>query len=258
MALDKLLLNEYENMLLGNVNSISPQLFSASPHIAEQRAIELIRYISENFLKWTPEELAMRLGKDFIEKMRLGDMVQHIQFPAEVNLNEEPDFTYLAVKIYPDQVTYSFRENVIDIYRRILSNQWGPANQGDSKELRELKKELSIDPYYRKTKERGNSIYKFPKNYMAGSIGMMRACICLQYMITTFFSFHSIAEMYDFFADEEKAVAALKKYRLLSVYKDMFDSTLEFLHTVLPDNQKNELLYSYYKFCHIYNQQAEN
>ena len=252
MTLNKLLINEYENVLLGNVNGISPQMFSAAAHLAEEEAVELLKYIVEEILRWKPEEFAMRLDKDLVEKMKWNDIISHIHFPQEVNLFEELDYTYLAVKLYPKEVVYNFRENVINVYRRMLANQCTPPNKKDAKELRELKQELSIDPQYRKIKERKMAIYKFPKNYMSGAIGVLRAGICLQYMISNFMAFHSIAEIYEFFADEERAIWTLKKYKLYTVYRELFESPLEYLHTALPEDKKDYLLYNYYSFKKMY------
>ena len=271
------LLFQYEELLLGNINSLSTQIFPESPEYAEKMAFDLIRIVVEKFLKWTPEQMYLNFDQDIVDKMKLNEIVRKINFPLEmcIDVKEKEnikrrantkkkdgkdrnsvekvyDYTYIAAKLYPDQLAFSFRETVIDIYKRILANQYGEIKDNDSKDLKELKKELVYDPYFRKVKESGRALFKFPKEYMTGINGLVRAGLCLQYMIMTFFAFHSIEEMYDFFADTQKAISALKKYRLYAVYSELFDSPLDFLHCSLPEDQRNDTLYNYYKFVNYY------
>lgn len=245
----KLILQEYENVLLNNKSSISATLFPESSSLAEQEAYNLMQIVIEKFLHWTPQEAYLNFNKNIIDKMKLSDIVKYIRFPPEMIIDDEPDYSYIATNIYPDDCDYNFREAVIDLYKRLLANQYGEINEAkDSKDIQDLKRELQFDPYFKKAKENGRARYKFPKNYMSGTVGRMRAGLCLQYMIMTFFSFHSIDEMYSYFSNTQKAVNTLKKYRLDTVYETLFNSPLEFLHYSLPEESRNETLYNYYLF----------
>ena len=92
---------------------------------------------------------------------------------------------------------------------------------------------------------------RFPKQFLAGADGLYRAKLCFHYMVTQYLTFTSIEDMYRFFSSRGGAVA-LRKYRLSQVCKDLFEYNVDFLHESLSEDQKDELLYHYYRFSNIY------
>ena len=91
-------------------------------------------------------------------------------------------------------------------------------------------------------------LYKFPKEYLSGSMGVLRACVCFQYMVSQYLPFNNIEEMYNFFSTTN-GIKALKRYRLYAICTEIFDYPIDYLHEALSERQKNEFFYHYYKFA---------
>ena len=66
-------------------------------------------------------------------------------------------------------------------------------------------------------------------------------------MLTQIPPFSSTEEMYKYFASS-KGPKLLKKFRLNVACVTMFDHPIDFLHEALPENQRDEFWYRYYKF----------
>lgn len=208
---DSGLMLEYELILLGKKNSFSPFFFNYNIDYNERKALLLFKYAIEGFLKWTPKEAELYLNKEIVELMKLDSILKYIQFPAE--LNPDVDLFYIAHLLYPHIVKFDARELILRTYKEVLDGK----------------------------------LYKFPKEYLSGSMGVTRACVCFQYMVSQFLPFNNIEEMYKFFSTTN-GVKALKKYRLYSICTDIFDYPIDFLHEALSNKQKNEFFYHYYKF----------
>ncbi len=73
--------------------------------------------------------------------------------------------------------------------------------------------------------------------------GEYRAGICLHQAITDSQQFRNEDELYEFFSDESKAHAFLKKYKLDNVCRITFRTPLDYLYAALPDGQDKPLLY---------------
>lgn len=205
------ILYEYELILLNKKNSFSPYFFNFSPDYSEQMALEVFKYAIEYYLGWSPKEAAIYLDKDVLDMMKLSPILKYIRFPCELDSNR--DFFYISHLLYPKIIKFNERELILRTYKEVLN--------GD--------------------------LYKFPKEYLSDSMGMTRACICFQYMISQYLQFRSIKEMYDFFSTSE-GTKVLKKYRLYAICTDMFEYPLDFLHESLPINQKNDFFYRINRF----------
>ena len=205
------LMFEYELILLGKKNSFSPYFFNYNAEFNEKMALQVFKYAIEGFLKWTPKEAELYLNENIINLMKLDSIVRFIRFPAELDPNK--DFFYIVHLLYPNVVKFNSRELILKTYKDVLSGK----------------------------------LYKFPKEYLSGSMGVTRACICFQYMVSQFLPFNNIEEMYKFFSTTN-GVKALKKYRLYAICTDIFDYPIDFLHESLSNKQKNEFFYHYYKF----------
>lgn len=210
-SMNSSLMFEYELILLGKKNSFAPYFFNYNADYNERMALEVFRYAIEDFLKWTPEEAKMYLNMEIVKMMKLDAIVRFIRFPAELDI--EKDLFYIAHLLYPRRINFNSRELILRTYKEVLDG----------------------------------ILYKFPKEYLSGSMGVTRACICFQYMVQQFLPFNNVEEMYKFFSTTN-GVKALKKYRLYAICTDIFDYPIDFLHESLSQNQKNEFFYHYYKF----------
>ena len=208
---DNSLYLEYELILLGKKNSFSPYFFNYNAEYNEKKALLLFKYAIEGFLKWTPQEASTYLTMDIVKLMKLDMIIKFIRFPAELDM--ERDLFYIAHLLYPKIVKFDNKELILRTYKEVLDGK----------------------------------LYKFPKEYLSGSMGATRACVCFQYMISENLPFNNIQEMYRFFSTTN-GVKALKKHRLYAICTDIFDYPIDFLHEALSDKQKNEFFYHYYKF----------
>ena len=66
-------------------------------------------------------------------------------------------------------------------------------------------------------------------------------------MITEYMTFDTIEELYDIFASPA-INTYFQQYRLNSLCKSLFLNPVDYLHTMLPSNQKISFLYYYYSF----------
>lgn len=203
---------DYEKLLLKDHGvNLSTSYFSYNHYNNHKLALELFRYAIENILHWTPPEIVKYLDLNVIDTLHLLVPYKYLIFPEE--LSKKKDCFYVAHLLYPNIIPYSTRDLVIIAYQRVLNKENG----------------------------------KFTKNFFTGSEGELRACICLQYLLKEYLSFHSIEEIYYYFSSS-KVMATLRHYRLSAVCMELFESPLEFVHCALPKMQKNELYYQFYKF----------
>ncbi len=219
---DKGLLFEYKKHLLGNGMKFSQEIFKKPQNIYEDHdiALKLFRFAIEIFLRWTPEMTRTLLDREVIERMKLNTIYDaYIIFPSELDKNV--DYWYISHLLYPKKFPYSEREYVIKIYDQVIED---------------------VNAHRR---------YKFPKNFFNGVKGRDRACICLRRYIERFEVFHDVQEMYAFSASP-KCVKVLNQYGLRLVWHTIFSSPVEFMHYMLPEDQRDSFLYHYYIFQYMY------
>ena len=144
-------------------------------------------------------------------------LMKYINFPPE--LNKESDYYYLSTLLYPNVIKIDIKQLVLRTYKDVLSGR----------------------------------LCKFPKEYLSGTEGMMRAGICLQYMLNQHYTFPTIKDMYKFFS-EPAGSRALKEYRLNNICNEIYECPIDYLHEALPNVQKNEYWYHYYRF-RVFNSQ---
>lgn len=208
------LIYDYENMLIGKKSTMSSYLFSKSPYENEKKALYVIDYAIKTYLRWGPEQVRDCLTLEVIKKLKFDKLLDYIRFPGVIQIDRNDDLFYLAVKLYPRQIHYNEIELIIRVYKKVLNGK----------------------------------IQRFPKEFLTGATGLYRATLCFRYMISQFLNFESIEEMYTFFSSSAGS-RELRKYRLATVSKDLFVSDIDYLHESLPMSQKDELFYIYYKFC---------
>lgn len=202
-------LNEYEEVLIGQKKQISPNYFSMDKAGNERVAITVIRYALETLLGWSVQDAIRMFRPEYIGFMHLDQAVQNINFPCDV---PHDDTEYILYLLYPKRVDYNVKKYTIRIYESVL--------KGES---------------------------RYPKDYMYGWIGMLRAKICLQYALNKDKVFKSVDGLYRFFASKEGR-RYLKKAKLHQLYTSFFDTPLDFMHNSMPRAIKNEFLYHNYKF----------
>lgn len=201
----------YEQILMGNLDSFPKELFddNLQKRIAEKRALQIFKYVIEEYMGWSPEDAATYLDMNFIHKMKLKKPHSMIRFPDE--LDSETDLVYIVSLLYPEKIVIDSKSKILTVFKKVLS---------------------------------GESI-RLPKSFTAEPNGVLNASVCLQYVLEQNYLFNSIEDLYALFITPE-ASRILKKYRLQNVQKELFVTPLDYLHASLPEDQKNELLYHKY------------
>ena len=203
---------EYEEILIGKEQKYTKEIFDSSPEENERITLEVFRYAFDTYLRWDIDYLRKYLTLDVIEQLQLTSLLKYIRFPSELNKKQNMD--YLVDVLYPGKVKMDFRTSVVDTYKKVIKN----------------------------TKDN-----KLPKGFFAENTGLLRANICLQYILTEYKVFETIEDLYGFFACSDGS-KFLKKYRLYDACNDFYDYPLEFLHNALPKSQQNDFLFHYYMF----------
>lgn len=220
------LLYEYEQILMGNRNSFSRSFFPKNqPSEREKNALAVFKYAIEMFLGWSPYVAKEKLKKPIIRDMRLSKVLTYIDFPVE--LEPDKDLDYVLSLLYPKQILITKEERILRYYVRLLEQK---------------------DRY-------------FVRGYFSESDAREKACICLRYILTNHSKSKSIEQLYNMFSStrgrgskdegsdiENSGKEYLKQYKLDHIASDLYENKLDFLHDALPDSQKNNFLYLYYKF----------
>ena len=208
------LLNEYEDILLGNRKVFSDQFFGVDRPESQRNALAVMQYAFERYLRWPPNVIARRITKEMIMQLHLNTVIKYIKFPPEYS--KERDFFYLVVLLYPN-MHISRRKRITYAYRKVL--------------------------------ERKGT--KFPKDYFIGEEGIVRACVCLQYLLTDILQGEITcpADAYAMFASVN-GLSCLRKYKLLPICDELFQTPVDFLHMALPVGERDDFLCMYYKYIY--------
>lgn len=208
-----LLYSEYDQIMIGKRNYFSEFFFKYDKNENMKNALVVMRYAFCSYLRWPPEVLMKCLNREIMEKCHLQTLMQYIDYPIEYK--KDTDYYYLVTLIFRRH-KLTFSDKTIHTYENILAK----------------------------------NTPKFAKDYFVGYYGKLRACICLQYMINHYVDFHTINELYYIFSSE-KGYQILKEMRLLPVCKNIFDTPVDYLHYILPDESKNYLYYYFYKYKYL-------
>lgn len=206
----------YEQYLLGN-NKISKHVyFEAGKDKSEEIALIMLRYSVENLLKWTPRQMAENFGPEVIKKMKLQNIIDKIEIPSE--LDPKKDYFYYAHLLYPDKIPYNEKRAILNAFQNLF-----------------------------RLDENGEPIAKkLKKGFLEGVAGEYRLKICLQYILENE-GFSTIKEMYETFS-KPAGNKLLRKYKLEVPARFHFASALDFLHESLPESQKSNFYYTYFKY----------
>lgn len=74
------ILNEYEEVLIGNKKKISTWYFVFDKKGNERVAISVIRYAIENLLGWDIQTAIRLFNKNYISFMKLDQMIKYIAY----------------------------------------------------------------------------------------------------------------------------------------------------------------------------------
>ena len=208
----KLILHEYQKLLLGNSHQISPRIFGLSPIAAEKGSIAIIRYVVEELLEWTPDQMRYHFTPEIISHFKLERFINCIQLPPETTRDDT--FVY-AHKLYPNIIKLNRRELSILMFNRVMAGK----------------------------------IQKFPKGFFDDELGRERAVYCLNYALSEYENFKSVDDLYEAFTGESGR-KIIRKYRLENALRKIFGSPLEYLHESLSPEDRDETLYHYTAFIH--------
>lgn len=203
------LINEYEEVLIGNREMIPQNYFIFDEKGNERIAVSVIRYAVEVLLGWGVEDAIRLFNYNYIKLMKLEQLMEYIAFPSDVT---KEDTEYILYLLYPRQVDYDVKRYTLRVYKQVLSGKM-----------------------------------RYPKDYMYGYLGMIRAKICLQYAINQDFVFQTVDDLYRFFASKE-CIRYLKKKKLLQLYTSFYATPLEYMHDSMPSYIKNDFLLHNYLF----------
>lgn len=214
---------EYDNMYIGNngKKNYSKRLFG--PNVSKEKKSEnaksIVVYALKTYLGWRPNVLAARLDDAIVDKLKLRRLLDHIKMPiecdAKVNGNiKTKDYFYL-VSLVSDGGRIGARRRTLHLYEQILSGE----------------------------------VTKFPKEYFFGTAGVLRSCFCLQYQINEHYAYLDSKELYLMAATTKEWASFIEESRLKIVQRDLYGSNpVEFLHTALPNEYKDDFIYHYASF----------
>lgn len=228
MALTRNLIAEYEYTLKNNFieNEISSHFFQGNNAYKEKQVTVLVRYLIENILHYTPVEALNYLNLNVLDHFHLTEVLRlYFSFPS--GMNEKEKIHYLIHKAYPNEIHFSTRQWVRNMYQQKMK-----------KYLNKEKKNVS-----------------FPKEFFANGIeGIIYSCICLDCALTINCpkNINNLEDLYEYFYRHGEEY--LKKNCLWKACVAAHDGdALLYLHYTLNKEQRDEFLYSYYIFRKQYN-----
>lgn len=78
------IINEYEEVLIGNRKKISSGYFLFDKKGNERVALSVVRYAIENLLGWDVHTAIRLFNSNYISFMKLDQMIKYIAFPSDV------------------------------------------------------------------------------------------------------------------------------------------------------------------------------
>ena len=215
------LISTWFNTIENNTKKpLSPIFFSYTVQQNHEEACYLFRYFFEKVMDWSPWDALNYLNKDVVDTFNLRKAYSNFNWPKELK-DGRFAYPYVAHMCYPDVVKDFDRTRLwIMEYNQILS--------GGQRKATDM--------------------------FDADNDGFDKSRILLNYYMGHHPNekFKSLEDMYQFFADDEKAKKFLKKIKLIEPCENYFDTALEYFHQSLPLNEgessRNELLYMYSEF----------
>lgn len=205
------LIYEYQRLLLGRATSIPPEFFNGEPEWREKTALDILKYAIECLLRWTPEEAASKLNEEVLKKMKLNKIVAYISFPPGATKNR--DYFVYVHKLYPDKIPFNLKTLTLLTYHNVHESR----------------------------------MLKFPKGFFDDNLGRTRALLCMNYALYTDGKYKNAEEIYKTFSSTE-GTKFINQHRLGLARRVSWNTDLEYAHDALADNDKDEVLFQYYKW----------
>jgi hypothetical protein len=223
------LILEYEEILVGKRRQFSTYYFNENSDRNNSIAVEIFRYLIEKILGWDPETAEQKVDFELLKTYKLDKYLSYINFTNEPNgkarfyTSEEngeshkrmvkSDIQVLLKYVFGDRYYVDERTMIIETYMELLNG----------------------------------TLKKFPKHFFdVINDGKLKVAICLQHAIDLQKNFDSIEDVYRLFGDRN-ILKWLDKWRLRDIAEQFYSCPIDFLHDALPETQKDEVFYNYYK-----------
>ncbi|WP_024859137.1 hypothetical protein [Ruminococcus albus] len=220
---------EYEEILVEKRRQASTYYFGDNADRNNSIAVEIFRYLIENILGWDSETAEQRLDLEILKNYKVDKYLSYINFYNEPNGK---------ARFYTSEENGEAHKKMVksDI-QVLLKYVFGPRYHLDEREM--------IIVTYNDLLN--GVIKKFPKHFFdVINDGKLKVAICLQHAITQQQNFENIEDVYRLFGDRN-ILKWLDKWKLRDIAEQFYDSPIDFLHDALPETEKDEVFYNYYK-----------
>lgn len=208
-----LLKRNYETHYVGNGRYIFPNKFfeGCEPSFIEQTTLDLVKFVIETYLGWTPNQTGRTLTFSTLKKLKLAPSIfTFIKIPKEYN-SESVIVDYLLSRMYPKQNNISVYEESITTYERVLSGE----------------------------------ISRFPASWMATIEGMKRFSIILDYALSSLPPFYDKADLYNFIFSP-LGTRFLQEAHLYYYGSKLFPSSVEIYHYGMPKALRSDFYFQFH------------
>ncbi len=213
MIPEKLNIYEYEELLTDQKQSFKHSF--KNDDSGNKKEVGVIwKYAIEKILNWTPKEALTYLTPQIAEQFCLDKTLIGIGVNDKKNFIS--NYAFILQYAYPDIIKYDFYDETIEVYL----------------------KSAHLGPYKNDTDD-----IRLPKKFFSDDYGFDRADILLNYVVNLWLSGMSISELYEFFAQTNKAKSFLKSKKLGLVLRVLYDTPLEYFHNSISGDKKDDLIY---------------
>ncbi len=211
MAKSTKLIRAYQDYLLGKSNDF-PSFFAKGSIVeTEKEAKSVLRYVVEDILNWSPQQMLHGLNRDVVSAFRLEMVLSSFILPEYAKIT---DYELFAALLYPKAIKQS--PEAMTVLRRYKE---------------------SISPAHK----------KLPNGFFAeGAKGRERLIICLDYLISSCDEIVSVENAYSLFGGPRFRDFSRRHNRIEDVIAIHWSNPLDALHDVLPESEESELWYHVY------------
>ena len=221
MAKSTKLIRAYQEYLLGKSNDFPTFFAMGSVVEAEKEAKAVLRYVVEDILGWTPQQMLHGLNKEVVSAFKLGPVLSSFILPEYAKTT---DYELYAALLYPRAIKQSPEAMTV---------------------LRRYKESISSDQK------------RLPKGFFTdGDAGRERFLICLDYMISSSDEIVSVENAYAIFGGPKFRDFSRRHNRPEEVIQVHWSNPLEALHDVLPESEESELWYHVYLLSYKFRRKA--
>ena len=222
MATSPRLIRAYQDWILDRSNDFLTYFAKGSIVDTENEAKSVLKYVVEDILGWTPQQMLNGLNKDVVSAFKLEPVLSAFILPEYAKTT---DYELYAALLYPKVIDQS--PETMTVIRRYRE---------------------SLDPSSRK---------KLPHGFFdEGPDGLERLRICLGYLISSSDEIVSIEDAYALFGGPRFREFSRRHNRIEEVISRHWQSPLDALHDVLPDSEESDLWYHVYLLAWKYHKRA--